>query len=186
MVDSSCQISGRKLHHCGSEGSDPNSVDALPLVLLGMRVAVKNDLHCSVAEMVFGETLRLPGELFVPSDGDMDADPAFVADLRQKIRPLRWHGGESRRSYVAQELSSAHVFVRVGPRKTPLQSSYQGPFKVLERREKYFKLDLGNRHDMVSLDRIKPAFMDATDAIEPVPLVTSSCRLVRLQARYRV
>ena len=42
-------------------GSDPNWVDALPLVLLGMRAAVKNDLHCSVAEMVFGEPLRLPG-----------------------------------------------------------------------------------------------------------------------------
>ena len=146
-------------------GSDPNWVDALPLVLLGMRAAVKNDLHCSVAEMVFGEPLRLPGEFFVASNGDMVADPAFVADLRQKIRLLRpippvWHGGESRRSYVSQEFSSAtHVFVRVGPRKTPLQSP---PFKVLERREKYFKLDLGNRHDMVSLDRIKPAFMDAT------------------------
>ena len=129
-------------------GSDPNWVDALPLVLLGMRAAVKSDLHCSVAEMVFGETLRLPGEFFVPSDGDMAADPAFVADLRQKIRLLRpippvCHGGESRRSYVSQELSSAtHVFVRVGPRKAPLQSSYQWPFKVLERREKYFKLDL--------------------------------------------
>ena len=159
-------------------GSDPNWVDALPLVLLGMRAAVKNDLHCSVAEMVFGEPLRLPGEFFVSSDGDMAADPAFVADLRQKIRVLRpispvWYGGESRRSYVSQELSSAtHVFVLVGPRETPLQSPYQGPFKVLERREKYFKLDPGNRHDMVSLDRIKPAFTDATDAIEPVPLVT--------------
>ena len=39
---------------------DPNWVDALPLVLLGMRAAVKNDLHCSVAEMVFGEPLACP------------------------------------------------------------------------------------------------------------------------------
>ena len=93
-------------------GSDPNWVDSLPLLLLGMRAAVNNDLHCSVADMVFGEPLRLPGELFVSSYGDMAADPAFVADLRQKIRLLRpihpvWHGGESRRSYVSQELSSA-------------------------------------------------------------------------------
>ena len=122
----------------------------------------------------------------------MAAYPVFVADLRQKIRLLRpiphvCHGGESRRSYVSQELSSAtHVFVRFGAPKTPLQSPYQGPFKVLERREKYFKLDLGNRHDMVSLDIIKPALLDATDTIEPVPLVTSNGRLVRLPARYRV
>ena len=79
-------------------------------MLLGMRAAVKNDLHRSIAEMVFGEPLRLPGEFFVSSsEGDMAADPAFVADLRQKIRLLRpippvWHGGESRRSYVSQEL----------------------------------------------------------------------------------
>ena len=38
--------------------TDPNWVDALPLVLLGMRAAVKNNLHCSVAEMMFGEHLR--------------------------------------------------------------------------------------------------------------------------------
>ena len=31
--------------------TDPNWVDALPLVLLGRRAAVKNDLHCSVADI---------------------------------------------------------------------------------------------------------------------------------------
>ena len=140
--------------------TDPNWVEALPLVLLGMRAAVKNDLHCSVADMMFGEPLRLHGEFFVSSDGDMAADPAFVADLRQKIRlllpiPPVWHGGESLRSYVSQELSSAtHVFVRVGARKTPLQSPYQGPFKVLERREKYFKLDIGNWFRLIELSRL--------------------------------
>ena len=138
-----------------------------------MLSAVKNDLHCSIAEMVFGEPILLHGELFVSADGDMAADPASVSDLRQKIGLLRpippvWLGGESRRSYVSQELSSAtHIFVRVGPRKTLLQSPNQGSFKELERRENYVKLDLGNRHDIVYLDIIKPAFMDATGAIEP-------------------
>ena len=66
--------------------------------------------------MVFGEPLGLPGEFFVSSDGDMAADPAFVVDLRQKIRllwpiPPVWHGGESRRSYVSQELSTATYVV---------------------------------------------------------------------------
>ena len=75
-----------------------------------MRAAVKNDLHCSVAEMVFGEPLRLPGEFFVSSDCDMAADPAFVADLRQKIRLLRpippvW------RRWVATELCITIVVV---------------------------------------------------------------------------
>ena len=32
-------------------GSDPNWCDTLPVVLLGMRAAVKQDINCSVAEM---------------------------------------------------------------------------------------------------------------------------------------
>ena len=41
--------------------SDPNWIDVLPVVMLGMRAAVKQDMHCSAVEMVFGEALRLPG-----------------------------------------------------------------------------------------------------------------------------
>ena len=67
---------------------DPNCIDMLPVVMLGMRVAVKQDLHCSAAEMVFGEALRLPGEFIVSADGDLAADPAFVVDLRQNMRQM--------------------------------------------------------------------------------------------------
>ena len=44
------------------------------------------------------------------------------------------------------------------------QAPYKGPYRVLERRSKYFKLDLGSREDVVSVDRLKLAFLD-----EPVP-----------------
>ena len=36
----------------------------LPFILLGIRAAVKDDLFCSSAELVFGTTLRLPGQYF--------------------------------------------------------------------------------------------------------------------------
>ena len=70
----------------------------------------------------------------------------------------------------------------------------------------FYKLDLGTRHDTVSIDRLKPAFLEeASNENEPrrhaqaaeakppphhgntevVPVVTSSGRLVRLPARYR-
>ncbi len=38
--------------------------EALPLVLLDIRTAVKADLQCSAAEMVFGTSLRVPGQFF--------------------------------------------------------------------------------------------------------------------------
>ena len=39
----------------------------LPLVLLGIRSALKVDLKCSTAELVYGTTLRLPGDFFLSS-----------------------------------------------------------------------------------------------------------------------
>lgn len=40
-----------------------------PIILLGIRTAVKEDLKCSAAELVYGQILKLPGELllFFPS-----------------------------------------------------------------------------------------------------------------------
>ena len=66
--------------------SSPNWVDALPVVLLGMRAAVKHDLNCSTSEMVYGEQLRLPAEFFVSTECDSAADPEFVVALRHHIR----------------------------------------------------------------------------------------------------
>ena len=37
-----------------------------PIILLGIRTALKQDLNATAAEMVYGITLRLPGEFFTP------------------------------------------------------------------------------------------------------------------------
>ena len=51
----------------------PHWTDELPLILLGIRSVPKDDLGCSTAELVYGDTPRLPGEFFAttaPNDGD--------------------------------------------------------------------------------------------------------------------
>ena len=40
----------------------PDNPSTLPLVLLGIRSVLRQDLQCSVAELVYGTSLRLPGE----------------------------------------------------------------------------------------------------------------------------
>lgn len=42
-----------------------NWFDELPLVLLGIRTALKQDIGCSAAEMVYGQTLRLPRRILL-------------------------------------------------------------------------------------------------------------------------
>ena len=36
--------------------------DKLSLVLLGLRTAIREDIDCSVAEMTYGQPLRIPGD----------------------------------------------------------------------------------------------------------------------------
>ena len=65
--------------------------------------------------------------------------------------------------YIRDDLSSCtHVYVRHDGVQKPLQPLYDGPFKVIKRNSKYFTLNIGNGHDTISLDRLKPAYLDTT------------------------
>ena len=48
--------------------------ERLPIVL-GIRTALKTDTQCSAAELVYGTTLRLPGEFFHHDSTDLVVDP---------------------------------------------------------------------------------------------------------------
>ncbi|BHF74860.1 hypothetical protein SprV_0501794800 [Sparganum proliferum] len=55
---------------------DPgNWSDNLPLAFLGIRAALKSDVDCSSAEVIFGTTLRLPGEMVTPTPRGADETP---------------------------------------------------------------------------------------------------------------
>ena len=43
-------------------------VESLPIILLGICTALKQDLGCSAAELVYGTTLHIPGEFFSIAD----------------------------------------------------------------------------------------------------------------------
>lgn len=171
--------------------------EALPLVLLGMRNAWKEDLQTSPAELVYGEPLRLPGQFLCPTDDYKTADVtqyatrlrAYMAKLSP--RPTAWHTTTS--FYVPRNLhTSSHVFVRQDRMRGALESPYTGPYKIVNRQPKYFTLDINGKTANVSVDRLKPAYI-AKEAQVPVQPVTaqedikrtSSGRRVRLPDFYR-
>ncbi len=66
-------------------------------------------------------------------------------------------------TYLPTALGSCtHVFIRRDSVKKPLQSPYDGPFRVIRRTPKYYQLEMYGRHDTVSVDRLKPAHVDVT------------------------
>lgn len=143
-----------------------NWVDKLPLIMLGLRCALKPDIDASPAEMVYGCTLRLPGEFFCNSASQPQSE--FVIALREQMRQLRptqtaHHSNVSH--FVHRDLATAsHVFVRVDRVRTSLVRPYEGPYKVIEAGEKCFKLDINGKQPVISIDRLKPAYTFAEHA----------------------
>ena len=149
-----------------------NWLDALPVVLLGIHTAFKEDITCTSADLVYGTTLRLPGSFFSPSVDTTTMDPtSYVSRLKaimSKLRPMPSQPHSHRSSFISPELqSTSHVFVRRDAVRKALQPPYDGPFPVLERSAKFFTLDIKGQTQTVSLDRLKPAHIDNTFPCTP-------------------
>ena len=56
-------------------------MDTLPLILLGIRTALKEDISSTAAEMVYGTTIRLPGEFIDPTPTSLPDSSEFINQL---------------------------------------------------------------------------------------------------------
>ena len=73
------------------------------------------------------------------------------------IPAMDFHGDCS--AYKPDNLASTgYVYVRHDAHCDPLQSPYNGPFKILEVHKKYYVLDMNGRHDSLSIDELKTAY----------------------------
>ena len=93
-----------------------------------------------------------------------------VTDFPQPTSQRQLRRFIQRNTQVPQALATAtHVFVRHDAVRKPLQSPYDGPYPVLERTDKFFKLNIKGREDTVSIDRLKPAYLDINSHPNPPP-----------------
>ncbi|GFS62852.1 gag-Pol polyprotein, partial [Trichonephila inaurata madagascariensis] len=142
---------------------DTKWTESLPVVLLGLRACIKENLNASCAEMVFGKTIVLPGEFFEPSSQTPTDSSEFLLRLREtfltfKPTPTSCHSSTSCFVHTALKTCS-HVFVRVEGLKPSLTAPYQGPFEVLSRTDKHFTIKIKDKTSTISIDRLKPVFL---------------------------
>ncbi|XP_014218097.1 uncharacterized protein LOC106646568 [Copidosoma floridanum] len=140
--------------------------------------AFKHDLEASPSEMLFGTTLRIPGEFFVTDSIQADKT-AFVQSLRQlfqAIRPVPASRHSSAHPFVFKDLQSCtHVFKRVDSIRKPLEAAYTGPHRVIRRTEqRTFVIDVNGQEKVVSIDQLKPAYLEVA---EPIPEENPAQRL---------
>ncbi|CAB3379534.1 Hypothetical predicted protein [Cloeon dipterum] len=155
---------------------DETWLDSLPLILLGLRCLYKEDIKATPAELVYGETLRLPGEFITKTDfADVSASE-LLRQLKQiftTLRPVSAAHHAEPKVFVFKELDTApKVFLRTDATRTSLQPPYTGPYDVLARGDKTFTLRIKEKDVVVSKDRLKPAYTlpedpKATPLFEP-------------------
>ncbi|UYV67129.1 hypothetical protein LAZ67_4004017, partial [Cordylochernes scorpioides] len=136
--------------------------ETLPTVLLGSRAAINKDTNHSLSQMVYGKTIRLPGEFFDDSKHHLHAEE-FVQQLQKQmelLKPLNEKHHSKTKVFVHKDLKTcSHVFIRTDRVKKPLEPPYEGPFPVLERTDKYFTLKVKGKNVTTSIDRLRPAYL---------------------------
>ncbi|CAB0038083.1 unnamed protein product [Trichogramma brassicae] len=147
--------------------------ELLPSVMLGLRTRLLSSCDASPADMLYGSPLRIPGDLCVNPDAEIDPKiflNKFRAHMSQ-VRPVPVTHKTNRNAFVTADLNTcSHVLKVVRRVKSPLVPPYTGPHKVLSRDPAFntFKIDINGREVVVSIDRLKPAhFVPSVDAALP-------------------
>jgi len=146
--------------HCHLKSSMKAYVDTtqwatlLPMILLGIRTSLKTDLHCTTAELVYGTTLRLPGQFFNTSTDITTTDPSdYVSKLKAimyRLKSIPPRQSLCKNSAVSSALSNCtHVFICHDAVKKPLQPPYNGPFQVISRTDKHFTVEVKGKKKLI-------------------------------------
>jgi hypothetical protein len=141
--------------------TDKQWIEALPLVLLGLRMAYKEDLQFSATELTYGEPLRVPGEL-VSAAPKVEAS-IFIQQLCchiDQVRPTPAARHSSPATFIHKDLrDSTHVFLRQDAIRCALEPSYSCPHKVIAHTDRTLKIVVCGRQVTVSADRVEPAYI---------------------------
>ncbi|XP_032690056.1 uncharacterized protein LOC116853217 [Odontomachus brunneus] len=138
--------------------------NALPLMLLGLRTAYREELKGSVAELLYGTTLTVPGDFFL--EPEMEVEPQVFIQKHREIMDLH---------------SCTHVFLRDDRPRPPLTKPYEGPFEVIRRiSDILFVIKLANGAELtVATEKLKPAYQlnETIEARQQKQTLNQSSRL---------
>ena len=125
--------------------------EELPYAVLGLRAAPKDESGISAAEAALGQKLVLPGQA-MPTETVPPAGPP-----PPNIIPAASRDFPTAKEATKRLEEADWVYIRKDTQTGgPLANNYEGPYKVLARRRKTFRVQLGDRVDSISVDRLKP------------------------------
>ena len=157
-----------------------NWVFYLGSVVLSINSMHRRELGCSSADIVFFQSLRLPGDMFLPTRNENAFSATLIGQMRRfaaSIRPSSTRVEQSRKIYMPPELKTcSHIFVKQDPIKPNLTPPYSGPYLVVSRTDKTFRVLNNDRIMSVAINNVKPCFQlnNAEDVSAEMPIFCES------------
>ncbi|XP_066904478.1 uncharacterized protein [Halyomorpha halys] len=114
----------------------------------------------------------------------------WVRELQEEMRqlkPVPVNHKSSRSVFIYKDLNRcSHIFMRTDRNKKPLEPAYEGPFRVITRFEKYFRLEIHGKDIAISIDRLKPVTEEDVNlqdtSFEPLAQTRDDSPLLRTQS----
>ena len=137
----------------------------LPIVLLAIRTTPREDLGATPAELLYGTTLRLPGDMVLGARPCTEPD-IHIRKLRAGMKRLAnvppvYHDRPA--AYLQPKLATAKLvydYVGRDAVRGPLDPMFDGPFLVIAPGDKNFLIERNNRAERISIDRLKVAYTE--------------------------
>ncbi|GBN93719.1 hypothetical protein AVEN_132724-1 [Araneus ventricosus] len=152
--------------------SQPKCTQNLPIVLLGIRSAIKPHINATCAELVYGTTLRLPSDI-LNSKSDLSTPTDTYAlkfkSIMQSINPISTSRHSIKPIYIHPSLQTcSHVFLHVDSVIPPLSPPYTGPHPAISRKEKTFVLKINDKN----ISYYRPSSYQSSDSLLSAPTST--------------
>ena len=144
----------------------------LSTLLLGLRTCIRLDTQACPADLVFGTTLRIPGEFCLPGDLEPNRQ-IFLEELREymkEVKPVPVARKFNFKPFVFEDMyTCSHVWSENQPAKLSLEPPYLGPYKVIERiSDVDFKINVDGSDKVVNVERLKPAWYISDEVVDSV------------------
>ena len=122
--------------------------------------------------MIYGTTLRLPGEFTQQYTIDANTDLENYSDklcvAMSRLRLCMPRDTQQTNIFQYKEIETCtHVFLRRIAIAPPLTAPYDGPYKVVARSGRVMKILMKGKMETVSLDRVKPAHLECEPTTGP-------------------
>ena len=132
-------------------------------IVLSLNSMFREELGCSSADLVFFQALRLPGDILLTEHPpDTPFSEHLVRQMQQfatTIRPVPTRVEQNKRVYMPPQLKTCtHIFVKQDPIKPNLTPAYAGPYLVISRTDKTFRVLNNSKIMSVAINNVKPCF----------------------------